>query len=128
MAGVPDANLRYSAGVAIAFMISVLVLKITAFVLGYLIVRLGHDTMIRGVTGDIDFGFSGEGVEMKLKSAAPGALFVVAGAAIICWGLFVGKPFDMDTDPAPTPAQSQAGAGCRTENKPNEHHRFDLPK
>lgn len=82
-----------SVSVAVAFILSTLILKITAFVLGFLIVRLGHDTMIRGVTGDVDFGFSGKGLKLKLKSAVPGTLYVVAGAAIICWGLFVDKPF-----------------------------------
>ena len=89
-----DQIIPTSAAVAVAFMLSVLVLKITAFALGYLIVRLGHDTMIKGVTGEIDFGFSGGGVQAKLKSATPGALFVLAGAAIIIWGLTVSKPFN----------------------------------
>jgi hypothetical protein len=87
--------IEQSIPIAIAFMISVLLLKITAFVLGYLIVRLGHDTMIKGVKGDIDFGFSGSGYEVKLKSAIPGGLFVLAGAAIIVWGLTVQKPLDI---------------------------------
>ena len=73
-----------------------LVLKVTAFILGYLIVKLGHDTMIRGVTGDIDFGFSGSGFETKLKSASPGAFFILMGAAIIIWGLAVDKPFTVE--------------------------------
>ena len=79
---------------AIAFMLSVLILKITAFILGYLIVKLGHDTMIKGVTGEVDFGFEGSGFKTKLKSGSPGAFFVLAGAAIIIWALFVEKPFE----------------------------------
>jgi hypothetical protein len=80
-------------------MISVLALKVTAFVLGYLIVRLGHDTLIRGVTGEIDFGFSGSGFKTKLKAASPGALFVLMGAAIIIWGLAMQKPFEVKAGP-----------------------------
>ena len=38
--------------VAIAYIIGVVVLKVTAFILGYFIVRLGHDTLIKGVTND----------------------------------------------------------------------------
>ena len=79
---------------AIAFIIAVAAIKITAFVIGYLIVRLGHDTLVRGITGDIDFGIKRSDFEVKLISASPGAFFVLAGAAIIIWGLFVVKPFD----------------------------------
>jgi len=88
-----------SSPVAITFILSVLVLKVTAFVLGYLIVKLGHDTMIKGITGQIDFGFSGGGVKAKLKSGSPGAFFVLAGAAIIIWGLLVQKPMDIKYTP-----------------------------
>jgi hypothetical protein len=88
-----------SSPVAITFILSVLVLKVTAFVLGYLIVKLGHDTMIKGIKGDIDFGFSGSGITTKLKSGSPGAFFVLAGAAIIIWGLIVQKPMDIKYSP-----------------------------
>lgn len=87
-----DGIIASSTPAAIVFMLSVLVLKVTAFVLGYLIVRLGHDTLIKGVSGQIDFGFSGSGIKAKLKSASPGALFVLMGSAIIIWGLAVEKP------------------------------------
>src|SRR5262245_15702436 len=96
-----DQIIAASTPVAIAFMLSVLALKITAFVLGYLIVRLGHDTLIKGVTGQIDFGFSGSGLRAKLKAASPGALFVLMGAAIIIWGLTVQKPMEIKTLPSP---------------------------
>lgn len=97
-----EAILATSTPIAVAFMISILVLKVTAFVLGYLIVRLGHDTMIRGVTGEVDFGFSGSGFETKLKSATPGAFFILMGSAIILWGITVEKPFTIEV-----PAQEQ---------------------
>lgn len=84
-----------STTVAVLFLIGTLVMKITAIVIGYLVVRLGHDTLIRGITGDLDFGFTGSGVQTKLKSASPGAAFVLAGAVIIVWALAVEKPFDL---------------------------------
>lgn len=94
--------------VAILFMLGTITMKIAAIVIGYLIVRLGHDTLVRGITGDLDFGFKGSGVETKLKSASPGAAFVLAGAAIIVWALAVQKPFSLDIGPAPGGVQSQA--------------------
>ncbi len=103
-----EAVLKSDAPVAIAYMISVVILKITAFVLGYLIVRLGHDTLIKGVTGAFDFGFEGGGVSTKLKAATPGTFFVLAGAAIIIWGLFVSKPYQMEFSVKPAPAKQSA--------------------
>ncbi len=105
-----DQIIGASTPVAIAFMLSVLALKITAFVLGYLIVRLGHDTLIKGVTGQIDFGFSGSGFKAKLKAASPGALFVLMGAAIIIWGLTVQKPMEIKTLPSPPETATVAPA------------------
>jgi len=103
-----ESAIHASTPVAFAFILAVLVLKVSALVLGYLIVRLGHDTLIRGVTGAIDFGFSGEGLNLKLKAASPGALFVVAGAAIIVWGLAVQKPMKIRFRPATTESHQQA--------------------
>lgn len=101
---------------AIAYILSITAMKICAFVVGYLIVKLGHDTLIKGVSGDIDFGFSGGGVETKLKSASPGAFFVLAGAAIIMWGLFVEKPITLTMGPSAT---QQALPSSDTETTPN---------
>jgi len=89
-----------STPMAIAYIISITAMKICAFVIGYFIIKLGHDTLIKGVSGDIDFGFTGGGVETKLKSASPGAFFVLAGSAIIMWGLFVEKPISLSISPS----------------------------
>lgn len=98
----PLAGIEASERISIAFMISVLILKITAFVLGYLIVKLGHDTLIKGITGEFNFGFTGSGFSAKLKSASPGALFVLMGSAIIIWSMTVEKPFKVEAFPAET--------------------------
>ncbi len=93
------AAIQVSERVSIAFMISVLVMKITAFVIGYFVVKLGHDTLIKGITGEFDFGFEGSGFSTKLKSASPGTLFVLMGAAIIIWSMWVEKPLKISTSP-----------------------------
>lgn len=102
-----DSVIASSTPIAVAFMLSMLVLKVTAFVIGYLIVKLGHDTMIKGVTGEFDFGFSGSGVQTKLKSASPGVFFILMGAAIIIWGLTVEKPFTVEVPQSPQEQQQQ---------------------
>ena len=109
-------------GIAIAFMLIVAVMKLTAFVLGYLIVKLGHDTLIKGVTGQIDFGFKSGAVSGKLKSGSPGAFFVLAGGAIIAWGLFVKKPMEIVVPVA----AMQTPAGQSAPEKPAP--RLDVPQ
>lgn len=98
----PLAGIKASERISIAFMISVLFLKITAFILGYLIVKLGHDTLVKGITGEFNFGFTGSGFSAKLKSASPGALFVLMGTAIIIWSMAVEKPFKVEAVPSET--------------------------
>lgn len=117
-----DTFIATSTPIAISFMISIVALKITAFVLGYLIVRLGHDTLIKGVTGEIDFGFSGSGFKTKLKAASPGALFVLMGAAIIIWGLAVKKPMEIKMMPNLSPHPIEA-----TEKTNTTLHRATVP-
>ena len=103
-------------------MISILILKVTAFILGYLIVRLGHDTMIKGVSGAIDFGFSGSGFKTKLKSASPGAFFVLMGAAIILWGLTVQKPMEIKAFSTPQKTLDQTA-----QRESDTLHRVKVP-
>jgi len=107
----------YSTPMAVSFILSVTAIKITAFVIGYLIVKLGHDTLIKGVTGDIDFGVEGKGIKTKLKAGSPGAFFVLAGAAIILWGLFVSKPLNISVKPVTT-SQSSVTVPSQQDNEP----------
>ena len=111
--------LQQDTPVAIVHMLCVVVLKIVAFIIGYLIVKLGHDTFVKGITGEFDFGFSGRGVSAKLKSAAPGTFFVLAGAAIILWGLFVSKPYDFSfTEKMQQHLSEQAATAAKPEPSP----------
>lgn len=93
-------TIKTSEFISIAFMICILVMKITAFIFGYLVIKMGHDTLVKGITGEFDFGFSGSGFNAKLKSASPGLLFVLLGTAIIIWSMVVAKPLNIDTKPA----------------------------
>ena len=56
---------------------------------GYLIVRLGYNLLVKGVTGE--FRFKGEwfkGAKADLVSVSPGLLFALFGAAIILATIF----------------------------------------
>jgi len=114
-----SALLTQSTPMAVAFMLSVTAIKITAFILGYLIVKMGHDTLIRGVSGDIDFGFEGSGFKTKLKAGSPGALFIVAGAAIIIWGLTVERPMGISLSPSQQAAAETKPAVTENTSTPN---------
>ena len=120
--------LATSTPMAIAFILSVTAMKISAFVMGYLIVKLGHDTLIKGVSGEIDFGFSGGGVETKLKSASPGAIFVLAGAAVIMWGLFVEKPLTLSLGAGELPLGSFESTPSQNAIKPDENLHKNTPR
>lgn len=69
----------------------VFLLKITAFVLGYLTIRLGYQLIADGAKGE--FNFSGEliGAKAGLVSMSPGLLFVVLGTFLIGYAIFVDK-------------------------------------
>jgi putative Ca2+/H+ antiporter (TMEM165/GDT1 family) len=72
---------------------SILIMKLTAIVVGYKIVQLGYEALIRGIKGEFDFGGKlTNHMEIKLLSASPGLFFVLFGSFIICWALFVEKP------------------------------------
>lgn len=73
--------------------IGIVVIKVTAMIIGYLIVRLGFNALVQGIKGEFDFGgkISSHG-ELRLLSASPGLFFVLFGSAIIIWALAVEKP------------------------------------
>lgn len=89
--------------------LGIVAIKITAMVIGYLIVRLGFDALVRGIKGEFDFGgkITSHG-ELRLLSASPGLFFVLFGSAIIIWALAVEKPVwstvSVSSVPAPLPS------------------------
>lgn len=66
-------------------------LKITALVLGYLCVRLGHHLISSGVKGEFEFTAKGFGAHTALKAVSPGLLFVVLGVALMAYSVSVEK-------------------------------------
>jgi hypothetical protein len=73
---------------------------------------------VKGVSGEIDFGFTGSGFETKLKAASPGALFVLMGAAIIVWGLTVQKPMEIRMLPASSQTLTEPAKGGDVQRRP----------
>ena len=58
-------------------------LKIIAVVVGYKIVKLGYNLLVKGIKGE--FTFSGElhGFTADLRSASPGLLFLLLGCILV---------------------------------------------
>lgn len=76
----------------------VLAMKLTAIVVGYKIVKLGYEALVRGIKGEFDFGGKiTDQAEIKLLSASPGLFFVLLGCFVICWALFVQKPINFES-------------------------------
>ena len=81
--------------ITFAGVISVFVLKLVCFVLGYLIVRLGAQLLREGVTGAFKFSADMKGAKADLASASPGLLFVLLGVILIGYAMWVPKAFDL---------------------------------
>jgi hypothetical protein len=72
---------------------AIVLIKVTAIVVGYKIVKLGYDALIRGAKGEFDFGGKIENkAELKLIATSPGLFFVLFGSFVVMWALFVEKP------------------------------------
>lgn len=69
--------------IQITSIITNLVIRLAAIFAGVFVVRLGHDSLLKGVKGDFEF----DGKWAKLKGSSPGLLFVLLGCIIIGWAL-----------------------------------------
>ena len=89
----------------LAIIAAILAMKLTAIVVGYKIVKLGYEALIRGIKGEFDFGGKiTNQAEVKLLSASPGLFFVLFGSFVICWALFVEKPVSFEKETIKTDA------------------------
>ncbi len=67
--------------------------KLAVLVVGYLIARLGHDLLIKGVSGDFKFSTEFKGSKADLVSASPGIFFILMATILIAIGVIKDKPF-----------------------------------
>ena len=74
----------------------IFLLKVTAFILGYLAVRLGYQLISQGVRGEFKFTHKAVGVRADLANISPGLLFVLLGVFLIGYGVHVKKVADID--------------------------------
>ena len=93
--------------VEVAYVISyalLVAMKVSCFILGYLIVRLGYDLIASGVKGEFKFSASLGGAKADLASISPGLLFVLLGVFLIGYAIHVEK--EIVFTPVPTAVRS----------------------
>lgn len=85
-------------GVAIWYHIvtvsSLIIFKLAVLFVGYLIARLGHDLLIKGVSGQFKFHTEIKGTKADLVSASPGIFFILMATILIAVGVIKDKPFE----------------------------------
>jgi len=70
------------------------VLKLSCFIIGYFIIRMGYNLIVRGIQGEFKFSSEFKGLKGGLISSSPGLLFVLLGTCLIAFAMFVNKPFN----------------------------------
>lgn len=74
-------------------------MKIVCFILGYLIIKLGHNLISSGVKGEFKFSAKFAGVKADLANVSPGLLFVLLGVFLIAFAIFVEKDATLEKTP-----------------------------
>lgn len=74
--------------------VSLLVFKLAVLFVGYLIAKLGHDLLIKGVTGEFKFHTQFKESTADLISASPGLFFILMATILISIGILKDKPFE----------------------------------
>jgi len=74
--------------------ISLLSFKLAVLFVGYLIAKLGHDLLIKGVTGEFKFQTKFKDSTADLISASPGLFFILMATVLIGIGIIKDKPLE----------------------------------
>lgn len=78
----------------IVTVVSLVTFKLAILFVGYLIAKLGHDLLVKGVTGQFKFHTEIKGTKADLVSASPGIFFILMAAILIAIGILKDKPFE----------------------------------
>ncbi len=85
-------------GVAIWYHIvtvsSLILFKLAVLFVGYLIAKLGHDLLIKGISGEFKFHAEIKGTKADLISASPGVFFILMATVLMAVGVIKDKPFE----------------------------------
>jgi hypothetical protein len=78
-----------------------LLYKIAILFVGYLLARLGHELLKKGISGEFKFRAEMKGVKADLVSASPGLFFILMATVVIAVGVFRETPFETSVGCAP---------------------------
>lgn len=98
---------------------SLLLFKLTVLLVGYLIARLGHDLLIKGVSGEFKFHSEIKGGKADLVSASPGLFFILMATVLIAIGVIKDKPFETTITRASVASSGEKAPDKRAGDKPN---------
>ena len=79
----------------------IIVMKITCFILGYKIIRLGYNLITAGVKGEFKFSSDFVGFKADLTSLSPGLLFVLLGVLLMIVAIYINKTVTLQTTKSP---------------------------
>lgn len=81
-------------GLHIITVASILTFKLGVLIVGYFVMKLGHDLFIKGVTGSFEFKGSWVGARADLVSASPGLFFILMGTFLVAVGIVSKNDFE----------------------------------
>ena len=108
--------------------VSLLIFKLVVLFVGYLIAKLGHDLLIKGVTGEFKFQTKFKESTADLVSASPGLFFILMATILISIGILKDKPFETKvterkiTSGVETTSNGQPTVKPPVPVKPKEHN------
>ncbi len=99
--------------------ISLMTFKLSILFVGYLIAKLGHDLLVKGVTGEFKFQTQFKGSTADLVSASPGLFFILMATVLISIGIIKDKPLETTlTKKSISSSAEQATKAKEKEQKP----------
>lgn len=104
----------------LVFAISVTLVKITALVIGFLVVRLGYTTMMAGVHGKDSIELGLWGARFGFKGVTPGLALGVVGVLLMMWAVSTKSQFSAEASARVTTTTSSTGsasAGGKTSDE-----------
>ncbi len=104
-------------GLHLVTVLSILLFKLSALFIGYFVVKLGYELLVKGITGEFKFRGSIAGGKADLVSASPGLLFLLLGVILMGTAVLKDKPFLTTSKIPPQPSSNHSGDSKKPELK-----------
>jgi len=94
--------------------IPLLLFKLAVLIVGYLFAKLGHNLLIKGISGEFKFHAGFKGSKADVVSASPGLFFILMATILISVAIIKDKPYS-------TKVTTEILSTGTFENKENTH-------